>query len=346
MNATEQASLTRGYAVGVVSAMVLSTTGILIRHLTQDYGIPPLVLAFWRNAFVVTTLVTVLGLTRPALLRVPRAQLGYLVAYGFVLALFNAFLTFSVALNGAAVSTVLVYCSAAFTALLGRWLLAERLTWPKLLAIALSIGGCGLTAGVWGRGAGPTGPVSAVTAAGIVTGVFSGLMYAAYSLMGRSASSGRGLNPWTTIVYTFGSAAAFQLAANLIPGTLIPGTAGPASELLWLGRSGAGWLALFVLGAGPTVIGFGLYNVTLGLLPSSAANLLLTLEVPCTVLIAYLALGERLNTVQVQGSLLILAGVLLLRLYGDTTEARTGQRLHAKEAGLVDQSPASATTIV
>ncbi|MDP2873068.1 MAG: hypothetical protein Q8P31_11090 [Bacillota bacterium] len=32
-------------------------------------------------------------------------------------------------------------------------------------------------------------------------------------------------------------------------GRCLTGTAGPASELFWLGRAGAGWLALFMLGA-------------------------------------------------------------------------------------------------
>ena len=84
-------------------------------------------LAFWRDVFVTLTLLLVLGLLRPALLRVDRKYLCYLVLYGLVLAIFNSLWTLSVSLNGAAVSTVLAYCSAGFTALLGWWLLKERL---------------------------------------------------------------------------------------------------------------------------------------------------------------------------------------------------------------------------
>ena len=68
-----------------------------------------------------------MGLLKRSLLRVERKHLGYLVMYGFVLAIFNALWTLSVSLNGAAVSTVLAYCSAGFTALLGWWLLKESL---------------------------------------------------------------------------------------------------------------------------------------------------------------------------------------------------------------------------
>jgi len=99
-------NLTRGYAIALISAAILSTTAILIRHLTQTYHIPPLVLAFWRDGFVVVTLLCVLGVLRPFLLRLDGEHLLYLIVYGLVLAVFNALWTLSVSLNGAAISTV------------------------------------------------------------------------------------------------------------------------------------------------------------------------------------------------------------------------------------------------
>jgi len=85
------------------------------------------------------------------------------------------------------------------------------------------------------------------------------------------------------------------------------------------------FLVLFVLAAGPTVAGFGLYNVSLGYLPSSVANLIVTMEPVFTATIAYLVLGERLSGVQVAGSVMIVGAVLLLRLH----EGRS----HAEPAG-------------
>jgi drug/metabolite transporter (DMT)-like permease len=315
-------NFTRGYTVALVSAVILSTTAIFIRHLTQTYHMPPLILAFWRDVFVVLTLLPVLGLLRPLLLRVTRQHLFYLVVYGFMLAIFNTLWTLSVALTGAAISTVLVYSSAGFTALLGWCLFKERLNWAKLLAIALSLGGCVLVSGaldsaVW------QGSLSG-TLLGIFTGVLSGLWYAIYSLMGRSASQ-RGLNPWTTVTYTFGFAAIFLLFFNVLSGGLLSGL----SDLFWLGDALPGWGALFLLAAGPTVVGFGLYNVSLGLLPSSVANLILTLEPAFTAVIAYFLLGERLNGMQLGGSLMILMGVVLLRVY----EGRLESRRRAKGQG-------------
>lgn len=298
----------RGTTIAVIAAAVLSTTAVLIRHLTLTYRVPPLVLAFWRDAFVVVTLVPVLAVLRPRLLRVERRHLSYLAAYGLVLAVFNALWTISVALNGAAVATVLVYTSAAFTAVLGWWLLDERVSWATVAAVAVSLSGCVLVSGA----ADPASWRAGLACIGL--GALSGLSYAGYSLMGRSAAV-RGLDPWTTVLYAFGLAAVLLLAANLVPLPPMFGTAPRPAGLFWLGDSLAGWAVLFLLAAGPTVAGFGLYNVSLGYLPSSVANLIVTLEPAFTAVIAYAVLGERLTAAQLGGGVMILAGVVLLRVW-------------------------------
>jgi drug/metabolite transporter (DMT)-like permease len=304
---TAAESSARGYAIALASAGVLATTAIFIRYLTENFALPALVLAFWREAFVVATLVPVLALLRPGLLRVGRRHLPYLVVFGAVLAAFNALWTLSVAVNGAAVSTVLVYSSAGFTAVLARYLLAEPLDWLKVSAIALSLSGCALVSGASDPDAWRTNAV------GIAAGVLSGLGYAAYSLMGRSAAL-RGLKAWTTLLYTFGFAACFLLAVNLLHPAAIPGAASTPGDLFWLGRSLSGWGLLFLLAAGPTAGGYGLYVLSLVHLPSSVVNLLATTEVVFTALLAYALLGERMTFVQILGGLLIVGAVILLRL--------------------------------
>jgi len=307
-SSTHHTNLTRGYPIALISAVILSATAIFIRYLTTTYQIPALVLAFWRDLIVALTLLITLGLIRPAWLRVSRSHLGYLVIYGLMLAIFNSSWTLSVSLNGAAVSTVLAYCSAAFTALLGWWFLKEHLGWAKILAVAVSLGGCVLVSGALDPAAWKLHLI------GIVTGVIAGLMWAIYSLLGRSAAQ-RGLNPWTTLVYTFGSAAFFVLCFNLFSGGHIPGAATRLSDFLWLGKAWIGWGILFLLSVGPTLCGFGLYNVALTYLPSSVVNLIATLEPVFTAVTAYILLGERLSWIQIIGSLMTLGGVIFLRIY-------------------------------
>jgi drug/metabolite transporter (DMT)-like permease len=313
---SRDSSVARGYGIALLSAAILSTTAIFIRYISQTYALPALVLATWRDVFVVLTLAPALAIVKAERLRIRRGDLTYLMSYGLILALFNALWTTSVALSGAAVGTVLGYSSAAFTALLGRWLLKEALGWVKLGVVIVSLAGCVLVAGALDLEAWRANGL------GVSAGIASGLTYAAYSLMGRSASQ-RGINPWTTVLYTFGFAALFLLALNLVPWGGIPGKATQPVDLLWLGDDLIGWLLLFALAAGPTVLGFGLYNVSLGYLPSSIANLLLTTEPVFTTITAYILLGERLTWTQIVGGLMILGGVVVLRL----TESRRSRRL-------------------
>ena len=163
--------------------MILSSTALFIRHLTETYHLPALVLAFWRAGFAAATLFLALGVLRPALLRVTRRELGYLALYGAVLGSFNATWTLAVALTGASLATVLVNGSAAFTAVLGWWLLQERLSWGKILAVALSLTGCLVVS----KAADPAAWTA--HALGILTGTGSALHRSTVAAMRKSARS-------------------------------------------------------------------------------------------------------------------------------------------------------------
>ena len=297
----------RGYIIAVTSAFLLSLTGILIRFLTTTYDLPALILAFWRALMVFGTLGVFLALWKKNLLKLPLKHLPYIAIYGFILAVFNSTWTLSVAVNGAAVATVMVYCSAAFTALLARVFLKESLGWGKLLAVVLSLGGCLLVSGALSLESWNTNLL------GISAGILAGLCYAVYSLMGRSASQ-RGLLPWTTLFYIFGFATVFLLTFNLIPGNFIPGTSGGFSNLVWPAMDWIGWVVLFLLAAAPTLLGFGTYMVSLSYLPSGVVNLIATLEPLFTATLAYFIFGEQLTMVQLAGGVLILGGVVVIRI--------------------------------
>lgn len=298
--------LTRGYIICLIGTVLWSSTAIFIRHLTETYRMPPLVLAFWRDLILSVVLAAAFAIFNSKILRLERRHWLFILFFGFILSLFNGFWTISVALNGAAVSTVLAYSSGAFTAILGWRLFGEKLGRAKIIAVILSLLGCAFVSGAVDPAAWRVNPL------GIITGLISGLAFAGYSLMGKEASH-RSINPWTTLIYSFGVAAVFLLAYSQAPGWL-PGAL-PAPSLLWLGTATAGWVVLILLALGPTVGGYGLYTVSLTYLPASVANLIATLEPAMTAALAFLLLGERFTTQQWIGSTLIIAGVVLLRLY-------------------------------
>jgi drug/metabolite transporter (DMT)-like permease len=297
--------LTRGYLICIIGTIFWSSTAVFIRYLTQTYHLPPLVLAFWRDLILALFLGTVFAFARPALLRVGRQHWPFILLYGLVLSLFNSTWTISVALNGAAVSTVLAYSSAAFTAIMGWRLFGEQLGKMKILAVTLSLLGCVLVSGAYDLAAWQVNPI------GIATGLVSGLAFAVYSLMGKE-SAHRSLNSWTVLLYTFAAAAGFLLLYNLFGAWLPAGLS--STNLFWLGWQPVGWLVLIALAIGPTVAGYGLYTASLVYLPASVANVIATLEPVMTGLQAYILLGERFTLAQWIGSGLILGGVVVLRI--------------------------------
>jgi len=299
----------RGYLAAFGSSLFLATTGIFIRYLTVNFKLPALVLTFWREFFVAFALIAAFTLFKPTLFKGIRKNLPYLGAYGVVLALFNSAWTLSVAFNGAAVATVILYASVAFTGVFGWLLFNEDLGWVKVSAVVLSLTGCALVANALDPS------LWALNVVGIFVGLAAALGKAAYSLMGRSASQ-RGLNPWTTLVAIFTVASAILLAANLGFGKFLPGGAQTPADLFWLGSSLKGWAVLIIMAMVPTLMGYGLYNTSLKYLPSSVANLVVTIEPLLTAFFAYFLLGELLTPIQLIGGALVLGSVVLIRISG------------------------------
>ena len=295
-----QPSPMRGYLFALAGTAFWSSTGVLIRYLSTKHALPSLVLAFWRDLFAAATLA--LGLfffRRRGTLWEHRRHLPFFIAYGFVLAAFNGLWTTSIALNGAAVGTVLAYSAPAFTTLVEWRFFGERVSPVKVIAILLSLAGCVAVSGAYDSAAWAVAPL------GIAIGLLSGLGFSAYSLMGK-ASSRRELEAWSVTCWGFAFAAVFLLLFQ-VPLRQI-------NDLFWLGTSLHGWSVLLLLAIAPTVGGYGMYTASMKYLPAGTANLITTLEPPLTVLVAYLLLQERMTGVQAVGSLLVVAGVVLVRI--------------------------------
>jgi drug/metabolite transporter, DME family len=295
---------TRGYIIATIGITIWSMTGILIGYLITNYQTPALLLSFWRALFVVIGLIPALALIRRSLLRIERTQIRFYAAYGLILALFNSIYVLSVRANGAAVSTVLAYSSAAFTAILAWWFFNEPLGLPKIAAVVLSMIGCVLVSNAYSPEMWNLNPV------GIITGLITGILFAVYNMMGKETAR-RNLSAWTSLLYSFAFSALFTLIFNLFPA--VPGAAGSLSAIV-PNLPLNGWLILIVLAFIPTLLGYGLYNTAMNYLPASIVSLLATVEPVLTTVEAYIFLGERMIVVQLIGSALILSAVLIARL--------------------------------
>lgn len=285
--------------------MLWSSTGVIISYLSRTYAIPSLVLAFWRDLFLSFALILVFVLFSRSRLTLPREQGFFFLGFGFIVAVFNSAWTFSVEFNGAAIATVFAFSSPAFTAILSHWILKEKISPVKLISILLSIVGIALISSAFDTSSWQA------NAPGIFFGLATGLAFAGYNLMGKSASN-RGIDSWTTLLYSFGIATVFLFLFNV---TFDIVSAKPLlGDILWLKDSLPGWSLLILLGIGPTLMGFGLYTHSLNYLPATVSNLIATLEPILTAIWAFFIFGEVLNGLQIFGGLLVFAGVVLLRL--------------------------------
>ena len=134
-----------GYTLSLSAALVWATTSIGIKYLLDHYGVPTLSIAFWRDVFIALACLAGLFVLKPRLLRVaPRDLRGFALTGMISIGLYHALYVLSIALNGVAVATVLIYTYPAFVTLGARVLFRERLRWSQVAALVLALLGCAL----------------------------------------------------------------------------------------------------------------------------------------------------------------------------------------------------------
>jgi drug/metabolite transporter (DMT)-like permease len=296
--------LSKGTLIGFIGVLFFSFTGILISILTVDYALPPLLLSLWRDFFVSLGLLGVVVVRQRRLPRIPRGQLGFFILYGLVLCVFNSAWTLSVPLNGAAVATVLAYGSVGISLVMARFFFREPITSLKVVAVIFSLSGCALVANAFNIQTWNTRPL------GVTVGLGSAFLYALYTMAGKEAFHRR-MDAWEATFFSFAFATLFFVIVNLFPE--VPGTAGSLDRFM-PDLPSSGWLLMAALALGPTLLGFTLYNLSMNYLPVSIASLIASLEPALTAVEAYILLDERMTALQLAGSVLVLAAIVLVRL--------------------------------
>lgn len=298
-------TFSRGYLIALTATVLWSTTGIIISYLDKTYQLPSLVLTLWRNVFVSGGMLVGLLIFSRARFFLDRSHWRFMILYGLTLAFFNSMWTFSVQYNGAAVATVLAFSSPAMTAILSRLIFREQFSRVKIISIILSLAGTILVSGAIDPAIWKLNP------AGIIFGLLTGFFFAIFNLEGKYAAD-ESIDSWTALLYSFAIATVFLLFFNAIVDSAM-GKA-PLTDMFWLGRSVNGWGWLIFLSLAPTLGGFGLYTLSLRYLPPTVANLIAAFEPALTAIWAYFLLHETMNGIQWFGSLLLFAGIILLRV--------------------------------
>jgi len=283
----------RGYAFAVLAAVLFCGNGVASRSLLDD-GMSASSLSELRAA------VTFLCLLAWALLRdrgaiaVRRPDAPWLIGFGIGgLALVNLGYFIAIERLGVGVGLTLEYLGPV---LLLVWL---RLRYRRIVAVrvwaaaALAFVGCLLVVEGW--------QFESLDLAGVAAGLLAAVGFAAYAW--GAERSGKSYSPLTTLLWFSGSATALWFVVN-------PPWRFPFADV----AGGEHLLAAAYVCLIGTLGGFVAAFAAMRLIPAARASVVMTLEPALAAALAWPALGEALEPIQVAGGITVLAAVAWIQL--------------------------------
>lgn len=251
-----------------------------------------------RNAGAAVLLGLALLVTDRGLFRIRLRHLPCFLGSGIVSLLFFTLCYFrSQQVNSLALAAILLYTAPAFVMLISAPVFQDKITGKKLLALAAAFLGCVLASGVVHSGGAP-----ALTAAGLLPGLGSGVFYASYSIFARMAM--KHYRSLTVTFYTFAVAGLGSL------GLILSGAVN-YDAAVWNGTAALHIAGLLVIATAAPYILYtrGLERIGDG----GKASILASIEPVVAAFTGVLAFGEPLGPGIIGGLVCILASVLILR---------------------------------
>lgn len=305
--ATPRADLA-GSLAAVVAACLFGMLGPLTR-LAGDAGLPGIAMTAWRALLGVSFLVVVLLVTRSAgeavgavraLPRHGRAALATAAVSGLVLnaAIFTAF-----GLAPVALVLMMFYTYPAGVAVVDVVAGHERLTRWRATALALSTGGVVLVL----AGGSAASEAAPNVAAGVLLGLLASAAQVVFVTVSRSGyrsvpAAGASIVIMATAVV---GASALAVLAGSGSGLLVP-----------LATPGV-WPLILLAGVAAAGISSSLFLVAIRRIGGTRAGILMLFEPVTGVILAAIVLGESMSPAQVAGTVLVLAGALVLQRGSD-----------------------------
>ncbi len=276
----------------MIAAILFGVNGTLSRLLFDD-GISPLTLIEFRMLIGGICLMAVLFIGQRKGLKVQRPYWGWVVAFGISLALTTYTYLLSISRLPIAVALVIIFTATAWMALweaIRRWRMPSR---HVLIALSLTFSGVILLTGIWRQNLNGLDPLGIFFA-------FLGLMtYIAYLLLGRRV--GRYLPSITSTGYGALVASLFWFIVQ--PPWAIPANTWTLYHLF----------LILLVGIVGMAIPFTLILGALRRIDAIRVGIVSMLELPAAGIIAYYWLGQRLDTWQITGCVLVLIGITILQ---------------------------------
>jgi len=282
----------RGVWFIVASAAGFATLGILIKYAFAGGANISTILA---GRFLIAALFLFLYLrARRAPIAIGRKTLCQLalmgaVGYGGMSGLYAN----SIHYLPASLTGLLLYTYPALVTVLAVIVGEERFTLQKGGALVVCSGGLVLLLGASFEGAHLEGVLSVLGAA---------VIYSCYIIIGNRIL--KDLDPLVTSFYVCSSAGLAFLLYGIAAGELV------------LDMTPLGWLSILGIAVFPTLFGVIGFFAGLRLIGATNASIISMLEPLITVLLCALLLGERITPLQGVGGAVLLAGAVILQLWG------------------------------
>lgn len=271
-------------AVGVVA---VSLSGPLMAAMV----VPPLAIAFWRNAMATVLLApAALGGRRAELGGLDRRTLLLVAAAGAALAVHFATWVSSLTLTSVASATALV-CTQLGWVVAWEMVRGTRYGGRVLVGLALAFAGVLVVSGV-------DFTLSPEALLGDVLALVGGMAAAVYMVVGSRARATVSTTTYTFVCY--GVCAALLAPAALVAGQSLGGY--DADQ----------WLLLLAVTLTAQLLGHSVFNHVIRTTGAMVVSLVILLEVPGAALLAAVILGQRPPLGAVVGLVVIVAGMALV----------------------------------
>lgn len=280
-----------GALLVVAAAASWGMAGIFVTIILENSGGTAVSLAFWRDIAAFVTLFTFSFLTCPQNLRIEKKDLPWLMCMGAFLGGFHILYNQSIVLNGAAVTTVFQAAMPAVVTVAAFYLWKETLTREKVGSMVIIITGTAMASGI------NLFSLEQSDKLGLMTGLAVPLFYSGWCLCGKNMVSKYGATACLAIAFGMAS-------LMLLP--LQPFTNQPLPLNLTMVMAFCGLIII------PTFGGFTLYLMGMKHIQAGVAGSIVMSEILFAGVYAWFLLGERLSSVQIIGTLLVITGVVWL----------------------------------
>jgi len=289
------------YLVLFAGVMIVSSAAILIR-LVQAQAVPSLAIAALRLGMAVLIL-TPLAWSRAGeeLRNLRRRDIALSIGSGIFLAFHFAFWISSLEYTSVASSVALVTTNPLWVGLASWLFLRERLTWPIVSGIVLTIAGS-MIISLSDAGSSP----HSAPLLGNILALLGALTVSGYFLIGRVLRRRLVLLAYIWLVYTV--AALILLVWAVLAGQPL------------LGYTPVAYLLLLAMAIGPQLLGHTAFNWALRYLSATFIAVAILAEPISAALLALLLFGEGFTWLQLVGFVLLLVGIYTATLGEHRTE--------------------------